>query len=124
MRKVQTHIKNTKNILLVFLVLFSLSSCIAKETFFDLANIEYFKPLNKSATLLQKVDCQNSVTKNQKIAVAKQAKIDKKNEVLTTFTARSFVVLAFKIHPKYVHACLGNVPPKYIFFKRLKLDLV
>src|SRR3546814_6494979 len=75
MLKAQGNIKNTKHILLMWFVLFSLSPCIVKEALFHSANGEYVKPLNKTKTTTLSSLCQYSPNESHQISVAKQVKI-------------------------------------------------
>jgi len=122
MDRSERNISKAKHILLVCFALLALSPCIVKETVYGLVAEEYQKPLNKSRTTVQTVSCQffqqgveTSISKEQKVT----AEID----------FSGFVSLPiFNIpQPGFTGSdsktFSGNSPPKYILYKRLKLDI-
>ncbi len=123
MLKTENHIRNTKHILLMWVVLFSLSPCIVKEALFSSASVGYAKPLNKSKTTAPTNSCQYSLNENQQVSVVKQSKINKQIEPTDFSEKRLFVIRSTKIHGNYSKTFSGNGPPKYILYKRLKLDV-
>lgn len=123
MSKIAGYIRNAKHILLMCFILFALSPCIVKEVLFGPAIVEYAKPLNKSKTTTQTNSCQYSQTENQQISVVKQTKINKQTEPVDFLASQPFVARSAKILGKYSKTFSGNSLPKYILYKRLKLDI-
>ncbi len=120
----KNHIRNTKHFFLTWFVLFALSPCVVKEALFSQVNITYAKPLNKSKTTSLTNSCQYSQNDNQQISVSKQLKINKEIEPVSSFDNPYFVIYRPKINSKYYKTFSGNSPPKYILYKRLKIDIV
>ena len=112
-----------KHILLMWFALFALSPCVVKEVLFSVANAEYSKPLNKSKTITPTNSCQYSQNDNQRISVVKQSDTNKEIEPFDVSENLFFVVRSTKINSKYSKTSSGNSPPKYILYKRLKLDV-
>lgn len=123
MLKVENHIKNIRCIVLMWFMLFSLSPCTVKEVLLHSVNTEYARPLNKSKTT-QTNPCQFSSGEHQHISSAQQSKINKKIVPVDFVCNYAFAVYASKIDKKYSKGFSGNSPPKYILYKRLKIDLV
>lgn len=123
MCKTKNYIRNTKHFFLMWFVLFALSPCIVKEALFSPANIVYVKPLNKSKSTSQTSSCQYSPDNNSQVSTSTQLKINKETEPILVSSNPYFIVHALKIHSKNTKAFSGNSPPKYILYKRLKLDV-
>ncbi len=107
----------------MWFVLFALSPCVVKEAFFSLANAEYIKPINKTKSTAP-TNCHYSQKDNQQISITKETNINKQVEPVKISENLFFVVRSTKIKSKYSTNSLGNSPPKYILYKRLKLDVV
>jgi len=123
MLKAKSHIKKLKHILCVYFALFALSPCVVKEALFSVANVEYAKPLNKTKTTAPTSSCQYSQNDKQQISVVKQSKINKQTEPAEVSEILFFVVRSVGINTNYPKTTSGNSPPKYILYKRLKLDV-
>ena len=123
MFKAKNHIKNMKHILLMWFALFALSPCVVKEVLFSVANAEYSKPLNKSKTTTPTNSCQYSQNDNQQISVVRKSNTNQEIEPFDVSENLFFVVCSTKINGKYTKTSSGNSPPKYILYKRLKLDV-
>lgn len=123
MFKTKNHIRNVRHILLMLFVLFALSPCVVKEAMFSLANAEYAKPLNMSKATAPTNSCQYSQNDRQQNSVVKQSDINKEIEPFNVSENLFFVVRSTKINNKYSKKSSGNSPPKYILYKRLKLDV-
>lgn len=103
-------------------MLFSLSPCIVKEALFNVAPAGYAKPLNKSKTNSRTGSCLYSQVRQQ-ISTGKEQKSKKQTESVDVYFNRNGVIRSFKIQGKYSRTFSGNSPPKYILYKRLKLDI-
>lgn len=109
----------------MLVTLFSLSPCIVKEALFSIVNIENIievKSLNQSKTTLQST-CLYSIVEQQNSTV-KQSEINKQFELIDVFNSQPFVFFTVKYNGKYPAIFYSNTPPKYILFKRLKIDIV
>lgn len=123
MLKAKKHIKITKHILLMWLVVFALSPCITKEALFSVVNAEYTKPLNKTKTTAQARSCQYSLSDIQQISIVKQSKIKKQTDPVRIFTNPFDVVRSIGKISYYSKTFSGTSPPSYILNKRLKLNV-
>lgn len=124
MFKIKRHIKKVRLITLLWFVLFSLSSCTVKEVVFHSVNKEYTKPLNKSKTTIQAGSCSYFQDENQQVLVAKQSKIIQQAQLDDFIVSPYFYPHSTKTLTNYLTTFSDNSPPKYILFKRLKIDLV
>jgi len=123
MTKKKSHIKKIKHIVLMWFVLFSLSPCTVKEALSQVVSTDYAKPLNKSKTIAPTSSCSYSQNDNQQISVVKKAKIYKEIEPVQVVNNLCFTVLSSKVYNDYSKTSSGNSPPKYILYKRLKIDI-
>lgn len=123
MTKKESHIKNFRHTVLMWFVLFSLSPCTVKEALSQVVSTDYAKPLNKSKTFAPTTSCSYSQNDNQQISVVKKAKINKEIESDQVVNNSCFVVLSSKGYNDYSKTSSGNSPPKYILYKRLKIDI-
>lgn len=120
--KKESHIKNFRHIVLIWFLLFSLSPCTVKEVLFHSANTDYAKPLNKSKTTVR-TSCSYSSTLNLQVSAVKKSEISKQFEPVIFFDNPFFSILSAKVYNNYLKTSSSNSPPKYILFKRLKIDL-
>lgn len=123
MTKKESHIKNCRHILLMWFVLFSLSPCTVKEALSQVVNTDYVKPLNKSKTIAPTNSCSYSQNENQQISVVKKSKINKQIEPVDVADKSHFALLSARAYNDYSKTSSGNSPPKYILYKRLKIDI-
>lgn len=123
MTKKESHIKKIRHIVLMWFVLFSLSPCTVKEALSQVVSMDYAKPLNKSKTIAPTSSCSYSQNDNQQISVVKKAKIYKEIEPVQVVNNLCFTVLSSKGYNDYSKTSSGNSPPKYILYKRLKIDI-
>ncbi len=119
----EIHIKKFRHIVLMWLVLFSLSPCTVKEALFHSVNTDYAKPLNKSKTTTPTSSCSYSSTENLQISVVKKSEISKQIEPVNFFDNPFFTILSATVYNEYSKTSSGNSPPKYILYKRLKIDI-
>lgn len=120
----EKYIKNTKYILMMCFVLFSISTCVIKEALFSTINVEYAKPLNASKTTTQTTPCEYSLTGKQQISQQKLTKNNKFTNTIDFVNVHNYVVRTVKIQQNFTNTFLASVPPKYILFKRLKINLL
>lgn len=123
MPKMKIHIKIFRHIVFMWFVLFSLSPCTVKETLFLTVNTDYAKPLNKSKTTTSTSFCSYSKNENQKISVVKKSEINKQVESVDLFYNKWLAESFTKIYNDYSKTSSGNSPPKYILYKRMKIDI-
>jgi|SRR5690606_28777716 len=123
MSKKKKHIKYLKHIISMLFLLFSLSPCTVKEALFKSVSTDYAKPLNKSKTTIPTSSCFHSSTKNLQISVVEKSEISKQIEPVNFFDNPFFSILSAKVYNKYSKTSSGTSPPKYILYKRLKIDL-
>lgn len=123
MLKVESNIKNTRHILLMWFVLFSLSPCIVKEALFHSVNAEYSKPLHKSKTTTSSSLCQYSASEGQHISDKKHLKNKKQIQPVNSADNQYVIVRSDQAQNNYSKTFSGNSPPKYILYKRLKIDV-
>lgn len=122
MLKAENHIKNIRHIVLMWFMLFSLSPCTVKEVLLQSVDFEYAKPFNKSKTT-QTNPCQYGSNEYQQMSAAQQSKIHKTIEPVAFVRNYGFPTYAAKIDNNYSKTSTGNSPPKYILYKRLKIDI-
>lgn len=121
MRLLLSHIKKIKFLLWGVFVLFSLTPCSAKETFFDSVEISFFKPFHKNRTTVSSFHCQSSVVERQNVQTECFAKVfdflpeREENTIYPRFSMG-------KIGQKYRYWNFSTLP-KYILFRRLKIHL-
>lgn len=107
---------------MMWFIFFALSPCPVKEVWFSAVNTEYSRPLNKSKTASTNL-CQYSQNENQQVSVVKQSNASKQTEPVL-FSKRLFcVVHSINFEADYSKTFSGNSPPRYILYKRLKLDV-
>jgi len=116
-------IRNGKHLLLLCLFLFALSPCVIKEAVFAWTNTEFAQPLNKSKGTTQGTSCQYSPGEYRHRMIVGQWKRTRIPGITRTFIDRLADHRLFVTWNIYSNARLGIGPPKYILFKRLKLDI-
>ncbi|WP_407405984.1 hypothetical protein [Chryseobacterium sp.] len=121
MLKILYNFKNYTYILSMWLVLFSLTPCTIKEVFFHAVDLDYAKPLNKSKTSTN--SCSYSKIENRQTSGTKKSKILSRITPFSFSTNLNFALCSSKTFKDYSRISLGNSPPKYILYKRLKIDI-
>ncbi|MDH6250408.1 hypothetical protein M2347_000135 [Chryseobacterium sp. H1D6B] len=111
---------------MMLVVVFSLSPCSLKRELLAIFDIQYISSLNKVKTTSPQTYTCDSVNESSsnRISISKNSLKSKENKYFISFDALS--------HPKentisqnnYSGYSTGNSPPKYILFKRLKLNLI
>ncbi|MBV8325694.1 hypothetical protein [Chryseobacterium sp.] len=112
--------KTTKAIITMLILVFSLSPCSVKRDVLDIFDIQYISGLNKVKTASP--NCEASVSASKISLVKTDIKSHQRFSFLhytkkNTPEERPFYNTSSK-------RSTGNSPPKYILFKRLKLNLV
>lgn len=109
---------NLKHLLKLCFLLFALSPCSVKG---ELFNSDYKQPLSQSKTTVQSSICLYSFDEaREDVSTVKQIKLIPVTgtKALITSPDTGFI---FKLELP-VHS--GNSPPKYILYKRLRLNLI
>lgn len=113
-----------KQLFLLSFILFSLSPCAVKEVVFSNLNIEYSQPFNKTKTTSSSSNCNYASSAVEQIFALKKSKIyqEKEAEIFAQNTA--FKLL--KLSPQNVNSknSSENSLPKYILYKRLKINII
>ena len=119
------HMKNYKAIVTVLILVFSLSPCAVKRNVLDIFDIQYISGLNKVKTTSGlSLNCDISST-SSKIPISKTyARIKQKGSFLNFNVSSKNTGEENLNFNTYSGRTTGNSPPKYILFKRLKLNLV
>lgn len=123
MTQSRINIIQVRNILVMWFILFALSPCTVKEVLFDSVNFEYTKPINKSRTTAPINTCLHAQQETQQTKVANQADSHKQVEPIDFRLNGSFSSSSKVSQESYSKKFSGNSPPKYILYKRLKLDV-
>lgn len=110
--------------MLMWFVLFSLSPCVVKEALFLSVDAEYTKPLHKSKVTTTSNLCQFSSNENHQTSAKKQVKIEKLNDPVDLTRNPQFFVRSDQTQRNSSKTFSGNSPPKYILYKRLRIDVV
>ncbi|WP_262249647.1 hypothetical protein [Parapedobacter soli] len=111
-----------KRISLTMLVLFALAPCTVKVGLFDAIEVTYAQPLNKSravATTFSGCSAAPLITASQN-----QSDVKKPIRPAPDFCRWQADTPNVTVSSLYFHTAVpsGKTPPKYILFKRLKLD--
>ncbi|WP_347219878.1 hypothetical protein [Chryseobacterium sp.] len=124
MSDTRIHMKTYKAIISMLILVFSLSPCSVKRDVLDVFDIQYISGLNKVKTTSGlSLHCDTSTT-SSKISISKaEAKYKCKGSLLYFNAAENHTKGENLSFNKYSGHSTGNSPPKYILFKRLKLNL-
>jgi hypothetical protein len=121
----KAHINVCKAVTIVLLLAFSLSPCSVKRDLLDIFDIQYTGTLNKvKTTVTPSVSCDSAFQHSSPTSVVKSDL--KSNNLDFSFHVNLYLKNPGKekILSSYSKTTTGNSPPKYILFKRLKLDLM
>jgi len=124
MGQARRHIWQVKHVLLIWLMLFALTPCVIKETLFGGASPEFETPKNKSRATVAASLCSYLLNDKQQSSVSVNANIDPKTEHFLSMGNSFFVIRTQRIGAHISGTYSGNSPPKYILFKRLRLDVL
>lgn len=119
------HMKNYKAVITVLILAFSLSPCAVKRNVLDIFDIQFISGLNKVKTTSSLSFSCDAASASSGISVVKNKTQNQYKDYfsdLYTTKGNSFEKKIFL--NAYSGHSTGNSPPKYILFKRLKLNLV
>ncbi|AZA90349.1 Uncharacterised protein [Chryseobacterium nakagawai] len=124
MSDIRIHMKTYKAIIMMLILVFSLSPCSVKRNVLDIFDIQYISGLNKvKITSGLSLHCDTSTT-SSKISISKaEAKLKYKESSLDFNANIKITEEDYNFFNEYSGHTTGNSPPKYILFKRLKLNL-
>ncbi len=124
MSDTKIHMKTYKAIITMLILAFSLSPCSVKRNVLDIFDIQYISGLNKvKITSGSSLNCDTSTT-SSKVSVSKaEAKSNCKGSLWFGSTRAKNTGENQLFFNEYSGHTTGNSPPKYILFKRLKLNL-
>ncbi len=123
MSSAKAHISFYKTIAIMLLLAFSLSPCSVKRDLLDIFDLQYAGTLNKVKTTTASNTTCDSAFQNSSAASAFKADVKlKKTDFYFNLYLKNPVEKGSFL--KYTKKTTGNSPPKYILFKRLKLDLI
>lgn len=125
MSDTKLHMKTYKAIITMLILVFSLSPCSVKRNVLDIFDIQYISGLNKVKTTSGSSFNCDTPTTSSKISISKaEAKYKYKGSLLDVKATAKNTGEENLSFNKYSGHTTGNSPPKYILFKRLKLNLV
>ncbi|WP_124533763.1 hypothetical protein [Chryseobacterium sp. KBW03] len=117
--------KTYKAVITMLILVFSLSPCSVKRNVLDIFDIQYISGLNKVKTTSSLSFSCDSASASSGISVLKNKVQSRYKESFSDIyfdAGNSFEEKIF--FNQYSGHSTGNSPPKYILFKRLKLNLV
>ncbi|WP_123902698.1 hypothetical protein [Chryseobacterium elymi] len=117
--------KNHKALIMMLILVFSLSPCSVKRDFLGIFDIQHISGLNKVKITAGTVSiCGLSADTSSVRTILSKAdtKFKSKRFLFSLNAAYSFGEEKIDFN-QYSGQTSGNSPPKYILFKRLKLDL-
>jgi hypothetical protein len=119
------HMKTYKAVVTMLILVFSLSPCSVKRNVLDIFDIEFISGLNKvKTTSFLSFSC-DAASASSVLSVSKIKAQSQHNKFLSGFTPAVHNSVEEKIFLNtYSGHSTGNSPPKYILFKRLKLNLI
>ena len=125
MSDTKIHMKTYKAIIMMLILAFSLSPCSVKRNVLDIFDIQYISGLNKVKTTSNLVSSCDFTSISSKISVSKTViKAKYCNAFLDSTASVKNIPEGNLTFNDYSGHTTGNSPPKYILFKRLKLNLV
>lgn len=119
------HMKTYKAVVTMLILVFSLSPCSVKRNVLDIFDIEFISGLNKvKTTSFLSFSC-DAASASSGLSVSKIKAQNQYNKFLSGFTPAVHNSVEEKTFLNtYSGLSTGNSPPKYILFKRLKLNLI
>ncbi|BFO64196.1 hypothetical protein [Chryseobacterium sp. KCF3-3] len=119
------HMKTYKAIITMLILVFSLSPCSVKRNVLDIFDIQFISGLNKIKTTSSLSFSCDSASATSGISVSKNKTQSQYRNPFSDFSSTTGNSVEKKISfNNYSGHSTGNSPPKYILFKRLKLNLV
>lgn len=121
----RVHMKTYKAIITMLILVFSLSPCSVKRNVLDIFDIQYISGLNKVKTISSLSFSCDAASASSGISVSKNKVQNRYKDSFYSFYSTLGKPFKEKVFlNKYSGYSTGNSPPKYILFKRLKLNLV
>lgn len=125
MSNIKFHNKTYKVIILMLVVFFSLSPCTVKKDLLAIFDIQHISSFNKvKTTPVDSYSCESFETSSRKVSISKSDLTSKKYIVFNDLSSIVFPQKDSFFQNRYFWFTTGNSPPKYILFKRLKLDMI
>lgn len=122
MPKKTRHKLNFRYVLVLSFILFALSPCIVKGALWETVTAEnYIQPLNKSQTAVQEKSCQFKQDVEREVILVKKKENHKEVNATVYYDVPSATEYPSFADFKNFQKTLGNKPPSYILFKRLKI---
>ncbi|WP_426479429.1 hypothetical protein ACP3T3_08300 [Chryseobacterium sp. CBSDS_008] len=119
------HMKTYKAIITMLILVFSLSPCSVKRNVLDMFDIQFISGLNKVKTTSSISFSCDAASASSAIAVAKTKVQCRYKDSFSGFYSTTANSVEEKIFSNnYSGHSTENSPPKYILFKKLKLNLV
>ncbi|KFF75558.1 hypothetical protein HX13_05350 [Chryseobacterium sp. P1-3] len=119
------HIRTYKAIITMLILAFSLSPCSLKRDLLDIFDIQYISGLNKVKTTTGlSLTCDTPTTSSTVTISKAKAKYKYKGSLPDLNATVKNIEEENLNFNKYSGRSTGNSPPKYILYKRLKLNLV
>lgn len=119
------HMKTYKAVVTMLILVFSLSPCSVKRNVLDIFDIEFISGLNKVKTTSSFSFSCDMASASSGLSVSKIKVQNQYNKFLSGFTPAVNNSVEEKTFLNiYSGHSTGNSPPKYILFKRLKLNLI
>ncbi len=121
----RVHMKTYKAIITMLVLMFSLSPCSVKRNVLDIFDIQYISGLNKVKTTSSLSFSCDAASASSGISALKNKVQKRYSDSFPRFYSGTGNPVEENISfNKYSGHSTGNSPPKYILFKRLKLNLV
>ncbi|CAD0220256.1 hypothetical protein KYG33_08370 [Chryseobacterium sp. D764] len=119
------HMKTYKAVITMLVLVFSLSPCSVKRNVLDIFDIQYISGLNKVKITSSLSSSCDAASASAGVSVSKANIQGQYKDSFSNFYSSAEVSAEEKIFfNEYSGHSTGNSPPKYILFKRLKLNLV
>jgi hypothetical protein len=119
------HMKTYKAVIMMLVLVFSLSPCSVKRNVLDIFDIQYISGLNKVKTTSSLSSSCNTASVSTRVSVSKAKIQEQYKDSFSNFYSIAKNSAEKKIFfNEYSGHSTGSSPPKYILFKRLKLNLV
>ena len=122
--KMKSYILYSKRILLLLLVIFSLVPCAVKNALFNGADSGYDKTHNKPRSTNQTSLCQIASQEEHFFSFNKKQSIKTIVEPACSAKNLRFIEYSLKLCDAYTQASERDITPKYILYKRLRIDIV
>ncbi|UTX50343.1 hypothetical protein [Chryseobacterium sp. MA9] len=117
--------KTYKAVIMMLVLVFSLSPCSVKRNVLDIFDIQYISGLNKVKITSSLSSSCDTVSVSTEVSVSKAKIQEQYKDSFSNFYSIAKNSAEKKIFfNEYSGHSTGNSPPRYILFKRLKLNLV